>query len=441
MPRPRKIQQKTQPKTLDKDDIIQIFINEPYIIGHLVGFTKLTKKLHNEWIKMMIGDRKTMWDDETLQAHRNSYKTTCVAIALVVIIIMYPMDTTLFMRKTDDDVKEIIETVKKILMHEVIQAFVHVLYGKALVLTVSNATSISTNLNDGVSGTNQLTGMGSKSSLTGKHYDRVFTDDIVNIEDRSSKAERERIKTVYQELQNIKKDNGRIFNTGTPWHKDDAFTKMPKPKKWTWKDTGILTEEKIKILKESMTNSLFAANYELKHIASEDVIFDNPVTGAEPSLVEQGTSHTDAAYWGEDTTAFTIIKRHGEKIYVFGKVWEKHVDNCMDQIELWHKKFMCNKMWNERNADKGYLAQQFRKRGITVVSYDENENKFIKITSYLKFEWKNVVFVEGTDQKYIDQITDFNENADHDDCADSLASLIRAVGGKKNDTYKPLWNT
>ena len=337
------------------------------------------------------------------------------------------------------DIKEVLTTVKNILLTEVIHIIVEAIYNTSLVLTSSSATAINTNLTSTVKGTPQLVGIGTKSSLTGKHFDRVFTDDIVNVEDRISKAERERTKLVYQELQNIKNRGGRIFNSGTPWHKDDCFTLMPHPKKYDWKATGLISEEQANEIKARMTNSLFAANYELRHIAEDDVIFDNPVTGGDPTLVEQGYSHTDAAYWGEDTTAFTILKKHGDKLYVLGKMWEKHVDNCMDMIDMYHKQYMCQKMWNERNADKGYLAQKFRQRGITVVSYDENENKYIKITSYLKFEWKNIVFVKGTDEKYIQQIVDFNENADHDDCADSLASLIRAVGGKKDD-YTPLWN-
>ena len=50
-----------------------------------------------------------------------------------------------------------------------------------------------------------------------------------------------------------------------------------------------------------MTASLFACNYELKIIASEDVIFDSPQINAEPCNVEQGEGHIDAAYGGEDS--------------------------------------------------------------------------------------------------------------------------------------------
>lgn len=46
--------------------------------------------------------------------------------------------------------------------------------------------------------------MGVNGSLTGKHYDVIFTDDIVNLKDRTSRAEREHTKSVYMELQNIR---------------------------------------------------------------------------------------------------------------------------------------------------------------------------------------------------------------------------------------------
>ena len=414
-------------------------LNSPATFGHMLGFEDLTD-INNDWIMSMVSGP----DDETLQAHRGSYKTTCVSIALSIIIVLFPHQKTLFMRKTDSDVKEVITQVKNILLTPHMQVFAsRINNNKNLSLTTSSATAISTNYAVSVKGTAQLVGIGTKSSLTGKHFDRIFTDDIVNVEDRISKAEREHTKLIYQELQNIKNRGGRIFNTGTPWHKEDCFTLMPNPQKYDWKRTGLISPEQAEEIKSHMTNSLFAANYELRHIAEDDVIFDNPRTGADPAYVEQGYSHVDAAYWGSDTTAFTIVKRTGNIFYVFGKVWEKHVDNCMDLIEMYHNQFMCGRMYNELNADKGYLAKQFRQRGIKVVSYSETENKYIKITSYLKFEWLNVVFVEGTDEKYIQQITDFNEDAEHDDCADSLASLIRVLSNKNRDSqnqYQPLWN-
>jgi hypothetical protein len=54
-------------------------------------------------------------------------------------------------------------------------------------------------------------------------------------------------------------------------------------------------------------------------------------------------------------------------------------------------------------------------------------NKHLKISTYLKAIWKYVIFVEGTDDEYVSQILDYNEDADHDDCADSAACLARRL--------------
>ena len=415
---------------MDRKKAVEFLITKPASFGRLVGFTKLTD-LHNAWILDMIKGE----GDRTLQAHRSSYKTTCVSIALALIIILLPNKRTLFLRKTDADIKEIIKQVQKILKDPHTQYFVQCIYGVNLKLTVESATEINTNLTTDIRGTSQLVGMGCGSSITGKHFDRIFTDDIVNVNDRVSKAERDRTKLVYQELQNIKNRDGRIFNTGTPWHKDDCFTIMPEAEKFDCYSTGLISDEQLEAIKKSMTRSLFAANYELRHIAAEDVIFQNPQTGADPSLVEQGDCHIDAAYGGEDFSAFTIVKKQGNIFYVYGRLWQKNIDDCLDEIQKLRAQFNAGKIYCEDNGDKGYLAKELRNRGERAIIYHENMHKFIKITTYLKAEWENVKFVAGTDKAFIDQICDYNENADHDDAPDSLASQIRRLWKKKESDY------
>lgn len=368
----------------------------------------------------------------------SSYKTTCVSIVLALLIILLPNKRILFMRKTDSDVKEIIKQVQNILMDPHTQVFIQAIYGVQLKLVTASATEVTTNLTTDVKGTAQLVGIGTGASLTGKHFDIIFTDDIVNVQDRVSKAERDHTKIIYQELQNIKNRGGRIFNTGTPWHKDDAFSLMPDPDKYDCYQTGLISDEDLAYIKKSMINSLFAANYELRHVAAEDVLFWDPKTSADISMVEQGDSHIDAAYDGEDWTAFTVINKKDGKYYVFGKCWRKHVDEVEDKCIEYHKQLMCGKLYNENNGDKGYLAKELRSKGVRVVSYHEDMNKFLKISTYLKRAWNDVIFVEGTDPEYINQICDYNEDAEHDDCPDSLASLIRKKWNVKNHTDEEL---
>lgn len=422
---------------MTRTQAIDLLIRHPLKFAHMLGFTKLTD-LNEAWLKDMMPSKNKA--DASLQAHRLSYKTTCVSITLARIIILLPNKRTLFMRKTDTDVKEIVRQVEKILSDPHTQYIVQCIYGIGLKLSVANATEISTNLTTDVKGTSQLVGMGIGSSLTGKHFDYIFTDDISNITDRISKAERDRTKLVYQELQNIKNRDGRIYNTLTPWHKDDVSSIMPPAKKYTCYETGLMTAEQIEQIKQSMIPSLFAANYELRFIAAEDVIFLDPTTGGDPAMVEQGDVHVDAAYGGEDYTALTAFKKKDGKYYLFGKLWHKHVDDCIPEIIRIREQFNAGRIFCEDNGDKGYLAKDLRRRGERVVTYHENMNKYIKITSYLKSVWNDVIFVAGTDADYLNQICDYNENAEHDDAPDSAASAVRRVWQKKDEnTYIPIW--
>lgn len=346
------------------------------------------------------------------------------------------------MRKTDTDVKEVLNQVQKILKDPHTQYFVQCIYGVNLKLVTESATEINTNLTTDIKGTSQLVGIGTSSSLTGKHFDRIFTDDIVNIQDRFSKAERDRIRLVYQELHNIVNRGGRIFNTGTPWHQEDAFQVMPKAKKYDCyhpliKGT-IITDEELANIKDNMIGSLFAANYELRFIASEDVIFTNPQYTDNNFLVQQGTMHLDSAFYGEDFTAWTIINIHDGTVYVYGRLVRKSVEECYGDILNDYTRYNCGKLYTEDNADKGLIAKELRKLGIKTTTYHEHQNKYMKIITYLKAYWGKIVFVEDTDKEYVNQICDFSENAPHDDAPDSLASLIRKFYGKE-EKYTPIF--
>lgn len=419
------------------DQAIELIKNHPYRIAQEVGFKDVQEFPHNEWMKEILFAK----DDYTLLAHRGSYKSSVLSVCIALMMAIYPHSNIVFLRKTDNDVQEMIRMVRKALQSEILQYLSVLLYKRRILLLEDNAYAITTNLLLSASGASQLMGLGIKSSVTGKHGDIVITDDICNVDDRTSRAERENTKTRYQELINVKNRGGRIINTGTKWHQEDVFSIAKNIHTYDYHVTGLISDEKIRELKSDMIPSLFACNYELKIIASEDVIFTEPITGADPALAEQGICHIDAAYSGSDYTAFTICRKADGKLYVFGKLWRKHVEDVQDQILSYRSQFNAGKLFCEDNGDKGYLAKELRKKADRIVEYHENMNKFLKITSYLKSEWKNVIFVAGTDEAYINQITDYNETADHDDAPDSLASIIRQLWGKKttDQNYKPIW--
>ncbi len=387
-----------------KQAVLDLLWNEPYKIGHWVGFKDLTT-LHNEWLRSFLYADA----DQTLLAHRGSYKTTDLSLFLAIHTVIKPNENVMFFRKTDDDVTEVLTQSQKILKSGAMQSVVRDLYGTELDLIKENNSEIHTNLCTSTKGVSQVVGLGIGTSITGKHADIVVTDDIVNLKDRISKAERERTKIQYMELQNICNRGGRFINTGTPWHKEDAISIMPNVRKYDCYSTGLIKRDKLEELRQSMSDSLFAANYELKHIADKDAMFKEPKFTKEKELIYNGVAHIDAAYDGADGTAYTIFHKIPDgRIIGFGK-----------------------------NADKGYLAKELRGLGYSVNPYDESMNKFVKISTYLRSNWKNIIWLEDTDPEYINEILDYSEHAEHDDSPDSAASLLRSLE-KKKPRYNPV---
>ena len=403
--------------------LIDLYDN-PVKYAHECGYSKLTD-FHNQWIREIVFGN----DDLTIQGHRGSYKTTCLTFAFALLLILEPNKRVMFLRKTDTDVQEVMNSVAGLVESPTIQGIAQILTGGTIELTKATSGAVSTNIAGGASGASQLTGYGIGGSLTGKHADIVFTDDIVNIKDRVSAAERKQTKLVYQELQNVRNRGGRIVSTGTPWHKDDCFSLMPNIQRFDCYSTGLISQSEIQALRQSMSASLFAANYELKHIADEDAIFTDAQFTANSDLIADGIGHIDAGYGGKDGTALTCINRVNGCYYVYVRLWQRAVDECLDEIISLCRRLRIGTIHCEKNADKGYLAKSIREKGYPAQTYQEKENKFIKISTYLKGAWNRVYFLDcpmyPLDNDALSQILDYNEHAEHDDAPDSLASAIR----------------
>ena len=397
-------------------------IEEPYLYANLLGFDLITP-FHNDWIS------KLAWRDEdyTLQAHRDSYKTTCLIVAVVMVMVLRPSETILLLRKESGSTIEFVRAVKRCLTHPITQEMVKLIYGQEVSFLKETQTELHTNLfkNEGAK-ESQLVADGVRSfAITGKHFTRIYTDDIVTLKDRISNAERIQTDNIYQELQNIRTKDGVILNTGTPWHKQDTFRLMPPPERYTIYDTGLFDEAGILKKKRSMTASLFSANYELKHVADEDCLFPNPKYEKYPFA--DGIAHIDASYGGADTTALTIMCKHDGKLYAFGKVWPTHVQNHYNEILVYLQKYKAGTLYMERNADKGYLAKEFGQMWPNISTYSEHMNKHIKISTHLKSSWDNIYWTPETDPEYIEQIVDYQENQGHDDAPDSAACAVQRL--------------
>lgn len=403
---------------------LELLLTHPAQVARICGLNRLTDELHGRWMQEMLTSR----EDMTLLAHRGSYKTTCLTFAMAAMLLAFPKRNILFMRKTDEDVVEVIRQVKMLLRTDAMRHLSSLIYGAPVELVKTDMFTVQTTAYAAMKGAPQLLGMGTGGSLTGKHADIVITDDIVNLQDRISPAERARTRSIYQELQNIRNPQGRLINTGTPWHRQDAISLMPNIRRCDCYHTGLLSEGELLRLRRAMTPSLFAANYELKHIAAEDALFGTcPPLDGDPALLQNGLAHVDAAFGGSDYTALTCGRIVDGKLLLYGRLWRGHISSVMEKIIAECDRLLCGPILVETNGDKGYVARELRQRGAAARPYPESMNKQVKIAAYLRKWWADTVFIRGTDKAYIDQILDYTESAAHDDAPDSAACLIRAL--------------
>ena len=402
-------------------ELLKKIIDNPIPFAHSLGYTKLSEEIHKEWIITMF----VLSENGTLQAHRGSYKTTCLIIAIILRVIAKPTENLIFLRKSQDDVKDVLNAVSKAIHTPLVMNLIKDIYAEFPKVTINSKVELELSTYRGTMG-RQVLGIGLNQSITGKHGS-VITDDIVTLKDRVSAAHRQQTKSQYMELINIaSEENHFIFNTGTPWHKDDAFTLMPKPKIWTVYQTDILKPEEVQYRKDNMSASLFASNYELKHIADGDILFPEPKYGEFP-IGAKAFAQIDAAYGGEDRTAMTIMAEVGDNLRVVGRLFAGHVEDHYTAIINIMEMYQVQGCAIENNADKGFLKKELATRtDIPFTGYHEKMNKYYKISSYGKSVWNRAIIdLDNSDLEYISEIMDFNENAQHDDAPDSFASLVR----------------
>lgn len=196
---------------------------------------------------------------------------------------------------------------------------------------------------------------------------------------------------------------------------------------YTIDDNPYLPPEFVENLKKEYAGTVLYDRYiNGLWVAAEGALFTTyPQYTDDATLLRDGIAHIDAAYGGEDFTAFTCGKRLGDTIYLYGRLWRRHVDTVLDTCISDAKRLLCAPVHCESNADKGYLAKEINARGYSASSYNEFENKHMKISTFLRKWWGNVVFLSGTDKAYIAQILSYTEGAEHDDAPDSAACVVR----------------
>lgn len=207
---------------------------------------------------------------------------------------------------------------------------------------------------------------------------------------------------------------------------------------YTIDDNPTLPAEFVENLKKEYNGTVLYDRYiNGLWVAAEGALFTTyPAYTDDITLFRDGIAHIDAAYGGADYTAFTCGNRHGDTIYLYGKMWHKHVDTVLDTCVSEAKRLMCAPIYSELNADKGGVAKEINRMGYSAGTYHEEQPKLQKIAQHLHKWWKNVVFLAGTDKAYIAQIMSYTKDADHDDAPDSAACVCRYYDARSGKPYE-----
>lgn len=170
-------------KEWTKEELVHLLTREAHIVGRMLGSGyDLLEPIHGEWIYEWIINPKRL-SVMIHQAHRNSYKSTCLRLAIAILMILRPDLTIILIRKSEDAVKELMSGVSRVLGTGLFQKFTSILHPDivskgGLKKTTDTALIIDTNLNISLSGEPQLRGVGLGSPITGMHSKMIITDDI-----------------------------------------------------------------------------------------------------------------------------------------------------------------------------------------------------------------------------------------------------------------------
>ena len=438
---------------LCSDDFLQIVADEPHKLGWLIGRDKLNP-LHSEWIKYC-------WDSDeprSLQAFRGSYKSTSVLLTGTIRwMLFHPDDRIGIIRKNASAAKAYTQTIATAMELPEIKELFHYTHGVYPRITRQRDGQYQWNFKKTLTPEGNITPLGIDGAITGAHFDKVFTDDIITVKDKLSRAERERTKEMVHEIATNIIDPGKGSTwIGTPWHREDAWgeinafcdlAKYPVSKFNEYRDEDgrkyrILSREEAIRKKKTTTPFLHAINYDLEIGKDESLLFSDPVFSKGWDFTKRDAiAHLDTAFDGDHFCALTILaplRGSGEDtVYqAVGFVYAGHVRDWYSEIKRLCNKYRVKHLYVETNADKGMSAKDLTAMGLRIKPYSESQNKHLKISTNLYKSWANIEWAPESDDEYMLQVTDYKEGSTPDDAPDSAASLLREAFTKNGATTR-----
>lgn len=414
------------------------WLANPHEFGHLLGYDKLTP-LHGKWIRKFITYQKF----DMLQGHRGSWKTTCGIVGMVLLFLCFPNMRLLIVRKTGDLASDILKTIQRHFeSNDVLRLYMFSRWDITDARTKTWSSERTTfAFKKTITPQGSITAVGVGASITGAHFDYIWSDDIVTIEDRYSAAERRWTIAYYLELDNLIDPLGQQRLSGTPWHEQDVFSIIPaeyfNDSVFPVGSVPMPEDELAEIMarKSRLPYAEWCCNYELRHVADNDTIgafetVDNwecqyCVAFIDPSFSDK----TDT-----DATAVSIIGVHKGLLVFTGMKFPKSISDAMTRkaildflarftpIETVIESQLADTSIFFIDAFKADEAHYPLKNHWTVKR--QFRNKHERIAATVIANKPNMRLLNGTQQDYSLAVSRYYKNAPHDDEIDSLAGAI-----------------
>jgi hypothetical protein len=427
------------------DTLLDEWLTEPHKFGHLLGYTKL-RPSHDEWIKIFLKAGNL----EALQAHRGSYKTTCGIVAMTLLFLINPDIRLLIVRKNVTLASDVLKVLQKIMLtNNVVR-----LYLKERFKVNNASTNIwgSERTNFAFKKTNtpqpSITAAGIGAAITGAHYDYIWLDDIVTIDDRYSPAARKNTIQYFTETDNLVDPTGTRMLTSTPWHEEDLHSILPKELYINRKfpiGTVDMPEDELAALWERKNRLPYAewmCNYELKHVADHDTLgafLSVPVWDCQYSVAFIDPSFSDRQ--DTDSTAVAIAGVSKNLIIFTGRLWQKSIADIQTRKELLDfldiYKPIQSVLESQLQPSSNVFSLDVLKADEIKYGYEiknlftikhQTRNKHERISTIISANKERMRILEGTQQNFSIELSRYYRNVEHDDAPDSLAGAIEALG-------------
>lgn len=267
----------------------------------------------------------------------------------------------------------------------------------------------------------------------GRHPDLVILEDPITPED-TSPAERKRVKKVYEEIYKL---TSNVVIIGQPVHKADLYQEL-RDKIPTflmiWGDIPELDCDLEAQRGAGVSEESIQASYFLNIIGQDSLPFFKIETVN--FTARENVAFIDPAREGKDYTALAIGGRSFDNLIVAGFAFRKAWYDCLDEFAAIFAQIKVNRVCIETNGIGEMAVNELRKLGVPAVGRNTTSNKHARIMNAGAFVDSTKLFemklgageIIQANQIFIEQVKNYEYNAEHDDAPDSLAGVEIFMG-------------